>query len=148
MGIYRIPILVTTQNPSFDNEMIEMGIHLFPSWKIWEYIHSHLGIIMVNYGISIWEYTHSHLGIIMVIMIWEYTHSHLGIIMVIMIWEYTHSHLGIIWYFNMGIHRFPSWNYNGNYCISIWEYTHSHLGIIMVIMVFQYGNTPIPILEL
>ena len=132
MGIYGIPILVTTQNPSFDNEMIEMGIHLFPSWKIWEYIHSHLGIIMVNYGISIWEYTHSHLGIIMVIMIWEYTHSHLG----------------IIWYFNMGIHRFPSWNYNGNYGISIWEHTHSHLGIIMVIMVFQYGNTPIPILEL
>ena len=48
----------------------------------------------------------------------------------------------------MGIHPFPSWNYNGNYGILIWEYTHSNLGIIKVIMVFQYGNTPIPILEL
>ena len=48
--------------------------------------------------------------------------------------------------FNMEIHPFPSWNYNGNYGIYIWKYGLSYLGIIMVIMVFKYGNMAFPIL--
>ena len=65
-----------------------MGIRPFQSWN-------YIG----NYGISIWEYAHSHLGIIMVIMVFQYgntPHSHLGIIMVIMVFQYGNTPIPIL----------------------------------------------------